>query len=166
MITTNKKLKSVGKYVNTKEVDEVIRNYKKERWIHNTERIGKEDSLSGWYSLEEMEAFLANAKSHGADGVRFYFGAYSENYSEVPEYAGRQTFVMVGTKNKETENGTMDKDIYVKTEQGNSILAFNQIRLCPPKCGGGGEDSGLTGMDDFGLGITIVDKADGTTIIV
>jgi hypothetical protein len=166
MITTKKELKAVGKYVNTMQVDEVIRTYKKERWVHNTERIGKEDSLSGWYSLEEMEQFLATAKEHGADGIRFYFGAYPANYQEVPEYAGRQTFVMVGTKHKETEKGCFDKDIYIATEKGSSILAYNQIKICPPKCGGGGEDSGLTGMDDFGLGITIVDKVDGSTIII
>jgi hypothetical protein len=167
MLVNQSTVKAVGKYVSTQQVDEAIRTYKRERWIHNTERIGKEDSLSGWYSLEEMEAFLATAKSHGADGVRFYFAAYSENYQEVPEYAGRQTFIMVGTKQKDTANGVFNKDIYVATEEGNAILAYNSVKLCPPKCGGGGnEDSGLSGMDDFGLGISIIDKADGTKIIL
>jgi hypothetical protein len=166
MIVSKKAVKAVGKYVNTAEVDEVIRTYKKERWIHNTERIGKEDSLSGWYSLEEMEAFLAKAKAHGADGIRFYFGAYPASYQEVPEYAGRQTFVMVGTKNSVTVKGSFDKDIYVNTKTGTNILAYNSVKICPPRCGGGGEDSGLTGMDDFGLGISIIDKADGTTVVI
>jgi hypothetical protein len=166
MIVSKTAVKAVGKYVNTAQVDEVIRTYKKERWIHNTERIGKEDSLSGWYSLEEMEAFLANAKEYGADGIRFYFGAYPANYQEVPEYAGRQTFVMVGTKNKVTGKGSFDKDIYINNESGHSILAYNGVKICPPKCGGGGEDSGLTGMDDFGLGITIIDKTDGGTVVI
>jgi hypothetical protein len=166
MIISKKETRTVGKYVTTKEVDDVIRNYKKERWIYNTERIGKEDSLSGWYSLQEMEAFLATAKEHGADGVRFYFGAYAADYKAAPEYAGRQTFVMVGTKNKQTETGSFDKDIYITTEKGNTILAYNMVKICPPRCGGGGEESGLTGMDDFGLGITIVDKADGGTMVI
>ena len=82
MLTIEKKSLKVGKYVSTQHVDEVVRNYKQERWIQNSERIGQEDSLSGWWSIEEMEEFLENAKMNGADGVRMYFGAYSKNYAE------------------------------------------------------------------------------------
>jgi hypothetical protein len=46
MITIEKKSLNVGKYVDTKHVDSAIKTYKKERWIHNSKRIGKEDSLS------------------------------------------------------------------------------------------------------------------------
>src|SRR5215213_9377009 len=100
MVTTQKKTLKVGKYVNTAHVDSVIRAYKKERWVHNSDRIGKEDSLSAWYSVEELEAFIATAKQHGADGIKIYFAAYPEEFAEVPEYAGRQTLVLVGTKRK------------------------------------------------------------------
>ncbi|MFY7964340.1 MAG: hypothetical protein ACOVO1_05545, partial [Chitinophagaceae bacterium] len=94
--------KRVGKYVDTAHVDNVIRNYKKERWVHNSDRIGKEDSLSAWWSIEEMEDFIMQAKIHGADGLKFYFGAYDTDYPENPKYAGRQTLVMVGTKEAQT----------------------------------------------------------------
>ena len=57
MCISEKKSLSVGKYVSTKHVDSVIRTYKKERWVHNSERLGKADSLSAWYSVEEIEAF-------------------------------------------------------------------------------------------------------------
>ena len=69
MITIEKKSLKVGEYVDTKHVDEVIRTYKQERWIHNSKRIGKEDSLSGWYSVEELEEFIETIKDHGADGI-------------------------------------------------------------------------------------------------
>jgi len=62
MIAIEKKSLLVGKYVSTQHVDKVIRNYKQERWIQNSERIGKEDSLSGWWSIEEIEDFLEKAK--------------------------------------------------------------------------------------------------------
>lgn len=154
MEQTVKVAKRVGKYVNTKHVDNAIRNYKQERWIHNTERIGKEDSLSAWWSIEEMEDFIATARIYGADGLKFYFGAYDKDYKEMPEYAGRQTLIMVGTKEAETSIGVKNKDIYVQTENGTNILAYNRGIICPPKCGG--LDPGL----DTDLGVTIIDRGE------
>ncbi|HYF32111.1 MAG TPA: hypothetical protein VD993_13400 [Chitinophagaceae bacterium] len=164
MITSQKKTLKVGKYVNTEHVDTVIRTYKQERWAQNSDRIGKEDSLSAWYSVEELENFIDLIKQHGADGLKIYFGAYPENFAEVPEYAGRQTVVLVGTKRKQTENGkSADKDIYVHTEKGSQILAYNMARICPPFCGGSKDDG-----TDFGegLGITIVDRKDKGWVVV
>lgn len=157
MMTIEKKSVKVGKFVSTAHVDTVIKNYKQNRWVHNSKRLGKEDSLSVWFSVEDMEAFLEKAKEHGGDGVRFYFGAYDENFADKPLYAGRQTVVMVATKQKETMSGTADKDIYINTDEGTSILAYNVGRLCPPLCQNG-EDFG-------GLGITIVDKGDDGLIV-
>jgi len=162
MITTEKKSLQVGKYVDTAHVDKVIRTYKQERWVHNSDRIGKEDSLSAWYSVEELEEFLATAKQHGADGIKIYFAAYPEDFTEVPEYAGRQTVVLVGTRRKKSEKGINDKDIYVITEKGKEILAYNMSKICPPLCSTGTKDDGT----DTGLGITIVDRKDhGLTVV-
>ncbi len=161
MIAVEKKSLLVGKYVSTQHVDKVIRNYKQERWIQNSERIGKEDSLSGWWSIEEIEDFLEKAKMYGGDGVKFYFGAYDKDYQEQPEYAGRQTLVMVATKQKEGKNGTtVNKDIYVNEGNSNNILAYNAIRLCPPSCGINGDS------DTPDVGVTIVDRgSDGLMVI-
>lgn len=149
MLKTIKKSVKAGKLVDTKHVDSVIRNYKQERWVHNSKRIGKEDSLSVWYSLEELEAFLAKAKDHGSDGIKIYFGAYDKKVAPEPMYEGRQTVVLVATKEKETETGVINKDVYINTGNGNSILAFNAGRICPPMCGHG---------VDTEIGITIIDK--------
>jgi hypothetical protein len=157
MLTTQKKSLKVGKLVNTEHVNTIIRNYKQERWVHNSKRLGKEDSLSVWYSIEELEEFLAKAKDHGADGVKLYFGSYSPDYAEVPLHAGRQTVVFVATKEKETVKGPARKEIYISTEQGSSILAYNAGSLCPPFC--------TTHDGDPEIGITIVDKgADGIVV--
>jgi len=156
MITIEKKSLRVGKYVDTAYVNEVIRTYKKERWVHNSERLGKEDSLSVWFSAEELEEFLDTIKQHGADGVKFYFAAYPENFQEKPEYAGRQTIVMVATKQKETENGAVNKDVYITKDGTQTILRLNMGTLCPPFCSGFGLNKGDVGDP----GITLVDLGD------
>ena len=84
MTTIQKKSLKVGKSVGTDHVNTVVRNYKKERWVHNSQRLGKEDSLSVWYSIEELEEFMSIAKNHGADGIKLYFGAYDEENKEQP----------------------------------------------------------------------------------
>ena len=153
MLTIQKKSLRVGKYVNTDHVDQVIRTYKQERWVHNSQRLGKEDSLSVWYSVEELEEFIEKIKQYGANGLRFYFGAYPSEFDEKPEYAGRQTIVMVATKSKETEKGTVDKDIYLAKGCKTDILAYNTGRVCPPMC------KPLFDPDGD-IGITIVDQGE------
>lgn len=161
MVKTQKKSLKVGKLVNSAHVDAAIRNYKQERWVHNSKRLGKEDSLSVWYSLEELQQFFEMAKENGADGVRMYFGAYDADYADQPLFAGRQTIMLVATRNKETETGNADKDVYIQTDMGTSVLAYNAGRICPPLCSGFGG-----GYDDDGeIGITIVDRGDDGMIV-
>ncbi len=159
MTTIQKKSLRVGKQVDTNHVNTVIKNYKQERWVHNSNRLGKEDSLSVWYSIEELEEFIAKSKDHGADGIKLYFGAYDKDYKEQPLYAGRQTVALVATKHKETPDGGSNKDIYITTDSGSTILGWNAGTLCPPYCGT--KDGG-----DFGIGITIIDKGDDGLVIV
>jgi len=156
MKTIEKKSVRAGKFVDTAHVDSVIKNYKQHRWVHNSKRLGKEDSLSVWFSMQDLEAFLAKAKENGASGVRYYFGAYDEQFTDVPLYAGRQTIVMVATREKETLAGISDKDIYVQTEQGPNILAFNVGKLCPPLC---------NTEEPPGIGITIIDKGEDGLVV-
>lgn len=169
MTTIDKKTLKVGKFVDTTYVDTLIRNYKQERWVQNSERIGKEDSLSLWYSVEELEEFIEKIKMYGADGVKMYFGAYSSDFADNPLYAGRQTVVLVGTKKNNSEQGAANKDIYITTEAGTSILAYNYSQMCPPTCGGSGpvKPTSDPSADDWGgIGVTIVDRGDKGVVIV
>jgi hypothetical protein len=157
MFTIEKKSVKVGKLVNTAHVNELISNYKKERWAHNTAHIGKADSMSVWWSIEELEDFIAKAKDHGADGLRMFFGAYGKETAPNDLYAERQTIVMVATKDKKTETGkTARKEVYYNTEEGPSVLAYNLGGICPPWCGTGTGDTDPDGID---ISINILDKA-------
>ena len=152
MTTQVKNYVRARKSGNTNDVENFIREYKQKRWVQNSERIGKADSLSAWYSVEELEDFLALAKSNGGDGVRFFYGAFPENYTAKPEYAGRQTLVMIATKSRTTEDGCVaDKNIYRRNNGRVEILSGGIPKTCPPVC-----PPPDGGMGDFG--ITIVDR--------
>ena len=154
MLTIERKPLVAQKSASTQYVEKVIRNYKQDRWIQNSEKIGKEDTLSAWWSIEELEGFLEEAKKHGGDGVKFYFGANDADYQEKPEYAERQTLVRVA-----------NKDIYVRGVNGESNLVCNNGgTFCPPTCG----PRVTTDPDVYSpeIGITLVDTADGGMMIV
>jgi hypothetical protein len=151
--------RKIGSYVSTKHVGDLISTYKKERWIHSSKRLGKPDSLSAWYSIEELEEFIATIKSHGGDGIKMYFGVYPAHFDKVPDYAGRQTIAMVATKSKQVGNKLIDKDLYINEDNEPRILAYNISKICPPRCETGNGEWG-------GLGLTLVDNGeDGITVI-
>jgi hypothetical protein len=157
--------KKAGKYVNSKHVDSLLNNYKRERWVQNSKHIGKEDSLSVWYSIEELQEFIANAKQNGADGIKMYFGVYKPDTAVDERYEDRQTIVMVASKTKILEDGTSaDKSIYINANNKPEILAYNAGRVCPPACGDGTGTGGGTGYDLDGIGILIDRKDEGMIV--
>ena len=135
MSTITKTNYKAGQLVDGKHVDNLLSTYKKERWVHNNKRLGKADSLSVWYGINELGEFMQVARENGADGIRMYFGVYPESFDKKPEYRGRQTIVMVATKTKRNEDGVLvSKHLYYQTEKGTELLAFNIGSPCPPDC--------------------------------
>jgi len=156
MTTIEKKSLRVGKYVDMNHVNTLVTTYKKERWAPNSDRMGKDDSLSVWYSIEEMEEFLLKAKEHGADGIRMHFGAYPANFAKKPEVSELQTIVMVANSVSETVTGKVEQNIFMETVNGRQILAYNFGSVLPTG----------DGIAADGVGITIVERADkGLTVI-
>ncbi|HEU4555838.1 MAG TPA: hypothetical protein VFS25_23540 [Chitinophaga sp.] len=138
-MSSTKQINKAGKFVDARHVNELRENYRTGRWIENSKHLGKPDSLSVWYSLDELKQYLETAAAAGADGVRVYFGAYPSTYPENILHAGRQTIVFVATQQKLSETGkTENKDLYVSTPKGPEVVAFNFGSLCPPTCPGGG----------------------------
>jgi len=163
-----KTVKKSGKIVNSKHVESLLSNYKKDRWVNNSKHIGKEDSLSVWYSIDELQAFVETAKQNGADGIKMYFGVYKADTAAETRFEDRQTIVLVASKTKELDNGlTIDKNIYVNSGNKPEILAYNSGRICPPACagGGGGSTDSSTGFDWDNPGILIDRKEEGMIII-
>lgn len=151
MSTIAKKSLRVGKYVDANHVDTLIQTYKEERWAQNSERLGQEDSTSIWFSADELEEFIKTAKRSGANGIRIHFGVYPENYQKQ-EVAGLQTVVMVANKHTETLAGTVEKDIFIDTNKGLEILAYNNGSFNP-------YGRGIAESDEWGGIGTLVDQA-------
>lgn len=150
-----------GQAVTTSHVDTLVRNYKKERWTHNSARLGESDSLSVWYGLDELETFLARARKNKADGIKMYFGVYPANFQQAPEISGRQTIVLVATRKTETGLGIANKDIYVQKDGNTEILAFNFANVCPPFC----SSDDFPSIDIETIGISFIENNDGISIL-
>jgi hypothetical protein len=134
MYTIEKKSVNAGKFVTKQEVDTFIRTYKQERWADNSDRMGKADSLSVWFTVEEVESFLETVKANGGNGVRFHFGVFTEENATRPEFVGRQTLVMVGNR---SSDGSVDtsKQLFSYQNGQPEIVAFGGGLVCPPMCG-------------------------------
>jgi hypothetical protein len=139
MSTIEKKVVRSGNYVGTEHVDTLIRNYKKERWIQNSENLGKDDTLDVWYSLEELEEFIQTAKLHGSDGIRLCFGVYGEHNAPKPGLEGKQTVAFVATRGEDEGLGApVLRDVYVRKNGKADLLAYNTATGYPWGLPGGG----------------------------
>jgi hypothetical protein len=158
-----------GKLVTTAHVNELVSNYKKERWIQNSQKLGKVDSLSTWYGLDELQSFLQLARHHQADGVKMYYGVYGSDLEETPELQGRQTVVLVATKQKNVAGKMVNKEVYTHNNGKPEILAFNFGAICPPTCGTNeppdGDNGFGYGFDMSSIGVSIIEK-NGEIIIL
>jgi len=137
MNTIEKKSVNVGKFVSKNEMDVLTSAYKQERWADNSERMGKADSLSVWFTVEEVEAFLETVKVNGGNGVRFHFGVFNAENAPQPEFEGLQTMVMVGNRSKDgSYSGS--KELYASNDGKPELVALAGGVSCPPFCGSGG----------------------------
>jgi hypothetical protein len=165
MNTIEKKSVNAGKSATKHEVDALIRSYKQERWAENSERIGMADSLSVWFSVEDLEEFLGSVKSNGGNGVRFHFGVFSEENAPQANLEGRQTLVMIGNRSTDgTHNSS--KELYSYKNGKPEIVASFGTLPCPPICGsgglGGGGKSGSTALGSA----TIIDRGENGMSII
>lgn len=95
-----------------------------------------------WFSVAQLKAFINEIEGEGGDGIRFYFAAYDDDYSEngeemdVPpaEYWGYNTLLMVPTRDSTANGVTHHRDYLTPAGAGTSTIQ-NRGNLCPPLCG-------------------------------
>lgn len=122
----------------TKEMVKVFKNYSKKH-------PSGTNSTSVWFPIKQMERMMKRLLSENADGVRLYFGQYSDrviaelnkdpNIHPIPkEYAGKNTIVFVSTK----EEKGIQKDYFENLKILKGPLPMepeNRGALCPPDSG-------------------------------
>jgi hypothetical protein len=140
MNTIAKKSVSEGNYVSREQFNTLTSAYKQQRWADNSDKLGKADSLSVWFTVEELENFLEDVKANGGNGVRIHFGVFPQQYKK-PELAGIQTLVLVANRSKD---GSLEnaKQILVNRDGKPEILAMDAPYPCPPFCPSGFGKSG------------------------
>jgi hypothetical protein len=164
MNTIEKKSVNVGVYVSKNEMDTLTGAYKQERWADNSERLGKADSLSVWFTVEEVEAFLAKVKANGGNGVRFHYGVFNAENAPEPEFEGRQTLVMAGNRSSDgTYNSS--KQLFSNNNGKPEIVALAGGILCPPFCGTGGGGIGKSTVPALGSSVLIDRGEKGMSVI-
>lgn len=141
MNTIAEKVVNAGNYVTKEQMNTLTSGYKQERWAGNSESLGKADSMSVWFTVEELENFLDKVKANGGNGVRMHFGVFPQDCAK-PEVAGMQTIVMVANRSKD---GSLEnaKELLVNKNGKPEILALDGPILCPPFCGLGVGTTGL-----------------------
>ncbi|MVO10842.1 hypothetical protein GOQ30_16850 [Flavobacterium sp. TP390] len=106
-------------------------NYITERMSNIQLRDGSDDANAVWFSIEELENYIAYVKKEGEeknleiDGIRFYYGVYPNNY-ESSEKAGKTTIFLTPTKINQT------------TESRNSLDSSDATEISPMNFGGMG----------------------------
>jgi hypothetical protein len=133
-------------FVGKATVNDRVKNYHESKLKVLSEKLGRPDTTSGWYSLREFEELVKEMYYLHADGLRVYFGAYPDDDLLYP---GQLTIIFVPTfYNAETDSHediaiddtanfsdraarTESNKMRGTTEEEKSI---DTLALCPPFC--------------------------------
>lgn len=109
--------------ISTEKAKELNQNFIAQRTDLLKKAMGKEDANAIWYSLEELENYIEYIKSSGSekgyvvDGIRFYFGVYSE--TEGKGKAGYTTLFLSPT-GKSISEKRVASSLLLEEETGDS----------------------------------------------
>ncbi|MEO8235659.1 MAG: hypothetical protein ABI549_09620, partial [Flavobacterium sp.] len=124
--------------ISVEKAKELNSNYNTKRSDLLFKTTGKEDANAIWYSIEELENYIEYIKSEGEqqgytiDGIRFYFGVYSE----AEEKAGYTTIFLSPT-GKSVEESQLGKFEIGEEECSQDITTIESLNFGsmgnPPK---------------------------------
>ena len=107
----------------SKELDKIIEK------LDN--KPNKKDSLSTWFSLEELKEYIAYVESEGkakgitVNGLRIYFGAYSKN-DKNPKKNNLSTVFFTPTQAKK---GSIQKEGIMAVSSSSDIESIDALNL-------------------------------------
>lgn len=149
-MTTAKKIP--GFFIGTKNADTLIRNFQEKRLPQlNLQLKGGAETKSTWYDIAHIKELYEELEYLNADGVRVYFGAYSDGtIMNGQDVSGQICIVMVPTTYNESalkhrdllleETANFDQrpgsEHFIGNNGNNSELnrGFDEGKPCPPLC--------------------------------
>ena len=124
-------------YVGSKLTKERIARYKNNKHVLLSEKLGKPDTKSVWYTKEHITKLLEEMDHANANGLRIYFGEYGHE----EKYNGQLCLLMVMTKFEEKTG--LSGDITIEDaidftarslDDSGTVRDFNVGSPCPPIC--------------------------------
>ena len=103
--------KQPKKCISVEEAKELQQNWCDHRAHHLHKCLGHEDSREFWWSVEELEEYLAYVKAESASqgienpGIRVYFGAYSSKKCRHGKGLSTLFFAPTGARGKSLGKG-------------------------------------------------------------
>lgn len=104
--------------------------------------LGREDTLSIWYTREHIAKLLEEIDLAGGDGLRVYLGAYESEH----EFSGQLCLVMNATREQTISGEARHVDVILENEpnfttrsakveaSGTKTKDYNFGSPCPPRC--------------------------------
>ena len=137
METITRKVPTVPSiFISKTDVNSRIKNFQDHKLPLLSNAIGKSDSTSAWYSMEQFDEIVREMHLQDASGLRVYFGAY-DSTDEL--YANQLTIIFVPTFKNEATGNHRDIVIEDPTSWGGRLgdpKYLDTISLCPPMCSG------------------------------
>jgi hypothetical protein len=131
-------------FVYKEVINERVKNYVNNKLPLLSSAIGKPDTQSGWYSLQQFEELMREMYYLHADGLRIYFGAHG---SDDPLYPDQLTVMLVPTywDNVNESHADIVLEEIPQFEARNAAEVnknlqiedtknYDTISLCPPRC--------------------------------
>lgn len=123
-------MKKPTNLITKEEATELSKRFaKKNKLISRS--IGKPGNCSTWYSLEELEEYIAyikaesTAKGYNIDGIRFYMGSYSKSNSSK-EKQKQTTIFLAPTGDKVAQEKTIAMAAPTSSPDIEEIEPFNR----------------------------------------
>lgn len=130
-------------FIDTALVNERVTNFINNKHPLLSTAIGKPESKSAWYSIDQFEELVRELHYQNADGLRIYFGAYGETDLLYPnqltiifvptcldEISGKHKDIIIDNDDNFCDrSNASQKSTTTGTRKG-----LDSIGLCPPSC--------------------------------
>ncbi len=125
-----------GIFISKEAVNDRVKNFLLDKHRLLSQAMGKPETKSAWYSLEQFEELVEEMRLLQADGLRIYFGSYA---ADIVDVANHLTIIFVPTRLDESSQ--KHKDIVLEDEQdfperlaATDRKNLDTAGLCPPGC--------------------------------